>query len=146
MVECRRFGRLKVNGCGGVRFSQARYFCPVGLHRGLFLFTTPAFDLLLSSEGFFTSWKILRKNQLQRTALEGVASGNCTRAVLINSRFQVVGVAGVVAGVGAAQDVNVKSHHVRSSFNTVGLGRPEPAEGFDRLSPNGYGFRLTALA
>ena len=97
--------RLSANG-----FGETGHLGPIASHHGFLLFSAPAFDLLFGGQGFLAGWEVLGKNQFQRSALERVATGYRTRMVLLNTLFDVVSVAGVVAAVGATEDVNPKGH------------------------------------
>jgi hypothetical protein len=87
-------------------FGETGHLGPIAAHHGLLFLAAPAFDLLFGSQGFFTGREVLRKNQLKGTPFEGVATGYRTRMVFLNAFLDIVSVAGVVAAVGATEDVN----------------------------------------
>ena len=114
------FDKLSPNGTywlrtnGGGRFSETGYFRPVATHHGFLLFAAPAFDLLFGSQGLLARREVLGKYQFQGSAFEGVATGDGARMMLSDPLFEVVSVAGVVAAVGAVEDVDPEGHYLRS--------------------------------
>jgi hypothetical protein len=108
-------GGYRTNG-GGRRFGKTGYLGPVAPHHGFFLFTVPSFNLLFSSQCFLTGWEVLRKNHLQRTPLKRVTTVYSTHLVLMNPSLKIVGMAGIIAPVGAVKDINKEGHFSYVSF------------------------------
>ncbi|CAH1203265.1 IMP cyclohydrolase [Candidatus Nitrotoga sp. BS] len=52
----------------------------------------------------------MRENEFQRAPLECVATGDCTSRVFPYPFFEIVRVAGVVAAVGTAKNVDPECH------------------------------------
>ena len=134
IVVCQLIHKLRASGVG--RFCEPGHLRPIGAHHGFLFFTAPAFDLLLGRQCLLTRRKILRKHKLQRAALEGVAGGERTGVVLADALFKVVGMAGVVAVVGTADDVDPEGH-LMSALSARFWLRVCRRPPFDKLRANG---------
>ena len=92
----------------GFTFRQARNFRPVAAHHGFFLLAASALDLLhLGRQGVFPRDSLLRPSKLHRTTRCGVTLA-FSGLVLADAPFKIVGMTGVIATVGAAENIHPK--------------------------------------
>jgi hypothetical protein len=111
----------------GFIFRQARNLRPIAAHHGFFLLAAPALYLHLGRQGLFPRDTLLRPSKLHRTARYGITLA-FSGLVLADAPIKIVGVTGVIAIVGTAENVHPK-HFI---YPCVAI---HPS--FDKLRTNG---------
>jgi hypothetical protein len=91
---------------GILTLGKTMYPPPIPSHQSLLLLATPALNLLFPNIGILDSLALLTENQFDRQTLGGVPGAQAV-SVLPQPPLEVPGAAGVVAAVGAFEDVDV---------------------------------------